>query len=167
MLKNRNLPVLSCDGLTMLRHARPYYPTPTKSVPEALSLFLKLIGENDLESFSSIDPWEPPTGWEWAYVSEGMGKHRRTYAEYERARNLTRGATRIRGNFKELSCVFDFYTKDPVIVEQFRAAFARNPSAGAMQAEEEKRQAYWAVKRPVYERWAAQLLEKENGEHSS
>lgn len=164
MLKNRRLPVLSCDGLTMLSGARP---TPTKSVPEALALFLKLIRENDLESFSSIDPWVPPTGWEWAYLSEGMGKHRRTYAQYERARNLTRGATRIRGNFKELSCVFDFYTKDPVIVEQFREAFARNASAADMQAEKEKLQAYWAKRRPGYERWAEHLLEKENGEHSS
>ena len=160
MLKNRNLPVLSYDGLTLLYSGRPYYPTPTRSVQEALARFLKLIEENELESFSSISPWEPPTGWEWAYISEGMGKYRCTYAEYETARNLTRGATRIRGNFKQLSCVFDFYTKDPVIVEKFRAAFARNASAADMRAEEEKRQAYWATKRPVYERRAAQLLER-------
>lgn len=137
-LSRREKPVLTRDGLTAVQYCVNDYPLlPGYEVgalvrpEEKIEQILQLINELELTFSSSIMQWGPLQVWEFVYLSEGRRLHIKelpafwTEAQAHRASRL--GAWRITGNFVTLSKTFHVETRDPVLLQRFRDAFAAQP----------------------------------------
>lgn len=133
-------PVLTRDGLTAVQYCVNDYPLLPGYEPAAIvrpedkvQQLLQLIRKEELMFSSSIMQWEPLELWEFVYLAEGRRltlKEMPGFWKESQAHRASRiGVWRITGNFVNLSKVFHVETRDPVLLQSFRDAFASQPES--------------------------------------
>lgn len=119
-MTNRNLPILTANGLTAVEQYHNW--DRSKHRPEEyLQSVEGTVRANTLTKFAHIDTNIVPEPWEFWYIRPNC-----TYEQWYAARDHYVGWTTICGNLEELSYAFRFHTKDPEIIARFTDAFESN-----------------------------------------
>ena len=128
--RRRHIPVLTQDGLTAVKYALGYWADRRMRPEDKIEQIFQLLGEYELTSYGNIDQWKEPELWEYMCLCEGTRPATlEGWYKYVEARNIQKGTWLIRGNFVNLSQVFEVQTRDASLVERFRAAFAAQPAS--------------------------------------
>lgn len=163
MKASYNLPRMTADQRLCLEpcHARrlPRHPSGGETVSEFVARTLELVKTHELCEWSSITVYEPMEEWEAAYLAD-LNQER--MAKLTETRKALVGCTLISVNFVTLSHAVRFYTKDPAIIAEWRAALEANPGWPACAAYHKKLDESLAQTRVHIEHCLAVRKEREN-----
>lgn len=162
MRKNPYTPVMTADGKTAVFGSHQWNRKEER--PESFVWrTLDMMGTYTVTIFASATPIEPPSEWEFAYLSQGrpagvLG----TYEEWAAARTAQAGYTYLSVNFEEISHAVRIITCDQKLIELWQRAIDSNPGGKAAREWHDNVTAEHAEKRRLFELRQERIREQNN-----
>lgn len=160
--KNPHLPRATQDSKTAVFESHAWNHKVER--PEAfIRRTLDLMNRHTVTVFASATPIEPPSEWEFTYLSHGRGAGLLgTYEEWAAARQAQVGYFYLSVNFEELSHAVRIITCDRGLAQKWQDTIDANPGGASAREWHERVRADHEAKRRSFEK-----LQERTREHQA